>query len=67
VVEEGQLRRAPPGKRLSVRPGYDTAVERDVKRFFDRYATVSFENYPVQSSHEAPRGAVAADTPSGGG
>ena len=67
VVEEGQLRRVPTGERLSVRPGYDRAVERDVKRFFDRYGTVSFENYPVQSSHEAPRGAVAADAPSGGG
>ena len=48
VVEEGQLRRAPPGRRLHVRPDYDPAVERSVKAFFDRYATVSFENYPVQ-------------------
>jgi formylmethanofuran dehydrogenase subunit A len=47
VVEEGQLRRAPAGRRLHVRPGYDTAVERGVKEYFDRYATVSFENYPV--------------------
>ena len=26
VVEEGQLRRAPAGRRLHVRPGYDDAV-----------------------------------------
>ena len=46
VVEEGQLRRAPAGRRLHVRPAYDAAIERDLKRFFDQYATVSFDNYP---------------------
>jgi formylmethanofuran dehydrogenase subunit A len=45
VVEEGQLRRAPQGQRHSVRPGYDTAVERDIKQYFDRYLSVAFENY----------------------
>jgi formylmethanofuran dehydrogenase subunit A len=45
VVEEGQLRRAPQGGRHQVTPGYDTAVERDIKRYFDRYGSVSFENY----------------------
>ena len=48
VVEEGQLRRAPAGQRLAVRPAYDAAVTRDVKRFFDDYASVAFENYPVE-------------------
>jgi formylmethanofuran dehydrogenase subunit A len=47
VVEEGQLRRAPAGQRLHVRPGFDKAVERGLKSYFDRYATVSFANYPV--------------------
>jgi formylmethanofuran dehydrogenase subunit A len=47
VVEEGQLRRAPPGRRLAVRPAYDPAVTRDLKRFFDEHASVSFENYAV--------------------
>ena len=45
-VEEGQLRRAPRGGRLHVRPGYDDAVLTDVRRFFDAHATVRFENYP---------------------
>jgi formylmethanofuran dehydrogenase subunit A len=48
VVEEGQLRRAPAGARLAVRPDYDVAVKKDVKRFFDDYATVAFENYGAQ-------------------
>jgi len=47
VVEEGQLRRAPRGQRLHVRPGYDTAVETPLREFFDRHSTVSFRNYPV--------------------
>ena len=48
VVEEGQLRRAPAGARLAVRPAYDPAVKPDVKRFFDDYASVAFENYGAE-------------------
>ena len=47
VVEEGHLRRAPEGQRLFVQPAYDRAVEPDIKTHFDRYSSVSFENYPV--------------------
>jgi formylmethanofuran dehydrogenase subunit A len=47
VVEEGHLRRAPAGRRLRVAPGYDDAVLPDLRRYFDRYATVAFDNYPV--------------------
>jgi formylmethanofuran dehydrogenase subunit A len=54
VVEEGQLRRAPAGRRLHVRPDYETSIERDLKTFFDQYATVSFENYPVGPLRDAP-------------
>src|SRR5205823_14983992 len=48
VVEEGQLRRAPPGRRLAVRPEYDAAVTKDLKRFFQDYACVSLENYGAE-------------------
>ncbi len=48
VVDEGQLRRAPAGRRLSVTPKYDTAVTKDLRRFFDLHATVSFENYGAE-------------------
>ena len=50
VVEEGQLRRAPAGRRLAVRPEYDDAVLPDLKRYFDQYASVAFENYPCAGS-----------------
>jgi formylmethanofuran dehydrogenase subunit A len=48
VVEEGQLRRAPQGRRLHVRPGYDEALLPDLRHHFEAYSTVAFENYPVQ-------------------
>ncbi len=48
VVEEGQLRRAPKGGRLHVRPGYDDAVLTDLRRHFAERSTVQFENYPVR-------------------
>jgi formylmethanofuran dehydrogenase subunit A len=54
VVEEGQLRRAPAGRRLHVRPGYDTTIERDLRKYFERYATVAFDNYPVGVLRDAP-------------
>jgi formylmethanofuran dehydrogenase subunit A len=54
VVEEGQLRRAPRGSRLHVRPGYDAAVEPHIKTFFDRHSTVAFRNYPVGALRDAP-------------
>ena len=47
IVEEGHLRRAPAGRRLRVAPGYDDAVLPDLRRHFERYSTVSFDNYPV--------------------
>jgi formylmethanofuran dehydrogenase subunit A len=54
VVEEGQLRRAPAGRRLHVRPPFDAAVERGLQRYFDQYGTVAFENYPVGPLRDAP-------------
>jgi formylmethanofuran dehydrogenase subunit A len=49
VVQEGQLRRAPPGRRLHVRPEFDQRVLKDVRRYFDAYATVAFDNYAVRN------------------
>jgi formylmethanofuran dehydrogenase subunit A len=54
MVEEGQLRRAPAGRRLYVRPGYDNAVLSDLRRHFDAYSTISFENYPVEGIQDEP-------------
>jgi formylmethanofuran dehydrogenase subunit A len=48
IVEEGQLRRAPAGHRLRLAPGYDDAIERDLRQHFDAYSTVAFDHYPVR-------------------
>jgi formylmethanofuran dehydrogenase subunit A len=48
MVEEGQLRRAPAGRRLRMAPGYDDALLPDLERYFEAYSTVSFANYPVR-------------------
>ena len=66
VVEEGELRRAPAGRRLHVRPAYDETVTRDIRAHFDRYATVQFENFPVGELRDAPF-ALVARAPSAGG
>ena len=53
VVEEGQLRRAPVGRRLHVRPPFDAGITRDLESYFDRYSTVRFANYPVGDLRDA--------------
>lgn len=54
VVEEGQLRRAPIGRRLHVRPAFDRSVTRDIERYFDEYGTVRFANYPIGELRDPP-------------
>ena len=59
VVEEGELRRAPPGHRLYVRPAFDASVERDVERFFDEFGTVRFANFAVTDLPDTSRSTPA--------
>jgi formylmethanofuran dehydrogenase subunit A len=54
VVEEGQLRQAPRGRRLRLQPAYDDAVLPDLRRYFETYSTVAFENYPVREIADDP-------------
>jgi formylmethanofuran dehydrogenase subunit A len=53
VVEEGQLRRAPAGRRLHVRPSFDAAVKADIEHHFNQYSTVRFANYAVGDLRDA--------------
>jgi formylmethanofuran dehydrogenase subunit A len=48
MIEEGQLRRAPAGRRLRLAPAYDDAIERDLRKHFQAHSTVAFEHYPVR-------------------
>ncbi|HEX5575647.1 MAG TPA: formylmethanofuran dehydrogenase subunit A [Gemmatimonadales bacterium] len=54
MVEEGQLRRAPQGHRLRLKPAYDDAVLTDLRKHFEAYSTIAFENYPVQGITDEP-------------
>jgi formylmethanofuran dehydrogenase subunit A len=54
MVEEGQLRRAPRGHRLRLKPTYDDAVLTDVRKHFEAYSTIAFDNYPVQGIADEP-------------
>jgi formylmethanofuran dehydrogenase subunit A len=54
VVEEGQLRRAPSGKRIFVQPGYDDALLRDLGKYFEAYSSVQLANYPVTGLRDTP-------------
>jgi formylmethanofuran dehydrogenase subunit A len=54
VVDDAELRRAPAGRRLRLQPEYDDALLPDLRRHFEKYSTISFENYPVQGIPDAP-------------
>jgi formylmethanofuran dehydrogenase subunit A len=55
LVEDGHIRGESFGKTLFVSPKYDPAVEKDIRKFFEQYYTMQFENYPVQLEHYLPR------------
>ena len=54
VVEEGQLRRAPAGKRIYVQPGFDDSLLRDLGKYFEAYSAIQLANYPVTGLRDAP-------------
>jgi hypothetical protein len=43
-----------------VHPAYDASIERELREYFGRFATVAFDNYPVEALRDAPC-AVAAE------
>jgi formylmethanofuran dehydrogenase subunit A len=47
IVEQGEIREPLEGRLLYVAPEYDTGVETDIRRWFERYYSVRFSNYPV--------------------
>jgi len=54
VVEEGQLRRAPAGKRIYVQPGYDNGLLRDLGKHFEKYSSIQLANFPVTGLRDTP-------------
>ncbi|NPV76289.1 MAG: formylmethanofuran dehydrogenase subunit A [Anaerolineae bacterium] len=55
LIEDGHLRGETYGRTFYVSPAYDPAIEGKIRKFFDDYYTVRYENYPVQLEHYLPR------------
>ena len=55
LVEDGHIREDAYGRTLYVSPSYDPSIEPDIRKHFEDYYTVRFENYPVQLEHYLPR------------
>jgi formylmethanofuran dehydrogenase subunit A len=66
VVEEGQLRRAPSGRRLHVRPPFDAAVTPAIRQHLDDFSTVRFANFPVSGLRDAASPLASVGSPAGG-
>ncbi len=60
VVRKGQVVKVVSGNTHTVRPAYDPAIERRIKRFFDDFQTVSFRNFAVSDAeiNDGGRGQV---------
>jgi formylmethanofuran dehydrogenase subunit A len=51
IVEQGELREPAMGKTLHVSPSYDQGVEPDIARWFEKYNSIRFRNYPVSEDY----------------
>ena len=56
VVEEGQLRRAPTGNRLYIRPSYDDRVLKTLRRHHEQFGTTRFDPNPLHMIPGTPLG-----------
>ena len=51
VIENGELRSAPIGRTLHVRPEYDPAIAGRLAPWFEKYYSIRFGNYPVSDAY----------------
>jgi len=63
IVEQGEIRDPLIGKTLHVEPEYDHEVEHDIQEWFEKYYSIRWRNYPVDSSylHESEVTPMAAE------
>ena len=47
VIEQGEIRNAPPGKTLYVEPAYDCDLEPSLIQWFEQNYSIQLANYPV--------------------
>ena len=51
IVEQGEIRDPANGKTLHVEPDYDHEVEPDIQKWFEKYYSIRWRNYPVDASY----------------
>jgi formylmethanofuran dehydrogenase subunit A len=51
IVEQGEIRNVPFGPTWHATPEYDAGVVPDVKAFFEKNYSFSFDNYPVTADY----------------
>lgn len=51
VVDNAEIRQTPPGQLFHVAPGHDHAALPDIRKWFDSFYTIGFDNYPVDESY----------------
>jgi formylmethanofuran dehydrogenase subunit A len=60
VVKDGEVVKITWGNTHTVKPEFDRSIEKDLKQYFDRYHTMSMDNFKVSSDEiaEGGRGGV---------
>jgi len=51
IVDNAEIKRTPSGKCLHVKPEFDTGAVRDIRKWFEEFYTIQFDNYPVDESY----------------
>jgi formylmethanofuran dehydrogenase subunit A len=51
VVEKSEIRLQVPGNTLHVSPSFDPGLVGDIRKWFESYYTIQFENYPVTDDY----------------
>ena len=49
IAENGVVRQSVAGAVHVVRPEFDRGIERDLRRYFDRYHSIRLDNFPLQA------------------
>ncbi len=56
VVRNGQVVKVTWGSTHTVKPEFDCGIEKDLKKYFDRYHTINMENFKVRNDEIAEGG-----------
>ena len=61
VVDDTEVRSNKSGTLFHVEPGFDTDVVPDIQEWFEKYYTIQFRNYPIDSTYLHEHELIATD------